>query len=70
MNFYYFNSSPDEHGYHEVHSQTCSYLPNSSHMVDIGYCDSCHEALSLARYKYPSLKFDGCYWCCPECHKL
>lgn len=68
MKLYYFNDSTDLNGYHEVHAEDCKYLPNFSKRTFIGYCSSCHEAISEAKSKYPRFVFDGCFWCCRDCH--
>ena len=69
MKHYYFNKNLDDKGRHEVHSEDCSYLPNPSNTTYIGYCSDCKEAIARASNMYPGEKFDGCYWCCSECHK-
>lgn len=69
MDFYYFNDNTDEHGYHEVHKDTCSYLPDPLNRTLIGHYPDCISAINAAKIKYPSKTFDGCYFCCRECHK-
>lgn len=69
MNRYYFYNYADSKGNHEVHKDTCSYLPLNSNCTYIGYFSSCHDAIKEAKKKYPSKSFDGCYWCCNPCHK-
>lgn len=68
MDFYYFNDTADPHGYHEVHTEDCMYLPSLTNRTLIGYCSSCAEAINEAKAEHPSLQFDGCFWCCRECH--
>lgn len=69
MDWYYFNDNTDEHGNHEVHKDTCSYLPSSLNRTLIGYYSDCASAINAAKMKYPYKSFDGCYFCCRECHK-
>ena len=69
MTFYYFNSNTDDKGNHEVHTDTCAFLPSVSNRVLIGYYGSCEEAIKQAQSLYPSYTFDGCYFCCHSCHK-
>ncbi len=69
MSYYYFNNNTDEHGYHEVHTENCTFLPSPSNRTPIGYYENCKVAILAARIAYPNKKFDGCYFCCRECHK-
>ncbi len=67
MTRYCVNKNADENGYHEVHTESCSYLPISSNRQDLGYHNSCSEAVQKAKLYYSSV--DGCYYCCRACHK-
>lgn len=67
-NFYYFNDISDEHGYHEVHTEDCVFLPSLSNGELIGYYEDCKAAIAAAHIDYPNKKFDGCFFCCRECH--
>lgn len=69
MNNYYFNIYSDINGYHEVHTDDCFYLPNELNREYIGRFNNCKAAIIAARIMYPDKKFDGCYYCCRECHK-
>lgn len=69
MKSYYFNDNTDNHGYNEIHTEDCSYLPSALNRTYIGVFNSCHDAMSAAKAKYPLKTFDGCYYCCRECHK-
>jgi hypothetical protein len=66
--YYYFNDHIDEHGYHEVHTEDCEYLPNAANRTYIGRFENCQEAIKAAKEKYPSKYFDGCFFCCRSCH--
>lgn len=66
---YYFNDTVDDKGRHEVHERTCTYIPAVVNRTEIGIHPSCHDAIAAANALYPSKSFDGCYWCCRECHK-
>lgn len=66
---YYFNKNTDNHYRHEVHSDDCSYLPNTENRVYIGYENSCKDAIDRANLEHPTRSFDGCYWCCRPCNK-
>lgn len=68
MKFYYFNNATDINGYHEVHTDDCAHLPNIINRTYIGYYSSCSEAISKAKAEHPNFAFDGCFWCCRECH--
>lgn len=69
MPYYYFNNNTDDKGRHEIHNDICSFGPASSNRTGIGYYSNCKEALTAAKSMNPSKSFDGCYWCCRECHK-
>ena len=66
---YYFNNNEDEHGLHEIHTEKCKCLPKEPNRTKIGPCPDCSSAFMNASIKYPNMKFDGCFHCCPECHK-
>lgn len=69
MSYYYYNTSVDNHGNHEVHTEECRYCPSPLNRVLIGYHNNCSEAISAAKQKTGQSNFDGCYWCCRPCHK-
>lgn len=66
---YYFNIYADINGYHEVHTDECSYLPHELNSEYIGRFNNCKAAIVAARINYPNKRFDGCYYCCRECHR-
>lgn len=68
-NYYYYNKNTDSNGNHEVHTSNCSYRPNSSNSVLIGYENSCQSAIQQVKNQTGKSNFDGCYYCCNECHK-
>jgi hypothetical protein len=68
MHTYFFNINTDDNGNHEIHTDGCSYLPAVQNREIIGYYSDCKEALNAAKNRYPSKSFDGCYWCCRNCH--
>jgi hypothetical protein len=52
---------------HEVHTDGCQWMPLPENRVDLGYFNSCSEALTEARKYYSNV--DGCATCCPSCHR-
>lgn len=66
--FYYFHNTVDDKGNHEVHAESCSYLPNAYNRTMIGYERSCSDAIDRAKQEHPFKSFDGCYFCCRPCH--
>lgn len=64
MDFYYFNKNVDNHGWHEIHKNGCSYMPDEIDKTMIGYCSSPEEAEKRAKSEHPSYAFDGCFYCC------
>lgn len=68
-NYYYFNDNVDNNGFHEVHTGTCSFLPSALNRTYIGQYNNCKTAIIAARLAHPGEKFDGCFFCCHECHR-
>lgn len=67
-NFYYYNSNLDEKGKHEVHTEGCNHLPTLSNRILIGYEQNCKAAIQRAKKETGKSNFDGCFFCCNECH--
>lgn len=63
---YYVNDIAQSDGYHEVHSEDCSFVPNVNNRTYLGYFNNCKDAVKKAKNTY--LKSDGCFWCCRPCH--
>lgn len=63
---YLVNKNAQYNGDHEVHKDTCSYLPNPENRKYLGNFSNCHDAVREAK-KY-DFEADGCYYCCNECH--
>ncbi|MBS4744077.1 hypothetical protein B9G52_10520 [Bacillus safensis] len=66
--FYYYNINTDINGNHEVHTEDCSYLPDTRNREYIGYEPDCKSAINRAKRETSKYNFDGCYYCCNECH--
>ncbi len=66
MKKYYVNTQPQSSGDHEVHEQSCSFLPTIGNRKYLGEFSSCALAVSEAKKSYS--KADGCYFCCNSCH--
>lgn len=68
-NHYYVNkiNTGNPHYNHEVHKDSCTYLPSPLNREYLGYFVSCKDAITKAKEKYSNV--DGCAVCCPECHK-
>lgn len=67
MAIYYVNKNAQSNGDHEVHTSSCSDLPNSDNRIYLGNFDTCAEAIREAKKRYDDV--DGCYYCCRACHK-
>jgi hypothetical protein len=50
---YYVNKNAQENGDHEVHEETCAYLPAPANRVALGWHPSCHGAVAEARSSMP-----------------
>lgn len=68
LNHYYYNKNIDRRGNHEVHIETCAYLPDRNNRVYIGYESNCRAAIQRAIRETGQSNFDGCFYCCRECH--
>ncbi|MEZ6030414.1 MAG: hypothetical protein R3C46_11760 [Hyphomonadaceae bacterium] len=64
---YYVNKNAQSSGEHEVHEFSCSFLPQPENRIYLGEFSSCGPAIQEARRHYSNV--DGCYYCCPACHK-
>lgn len=63
---YYVNTRPQTNGDHEVHTDTCRYLPAPEHQKALGYFFNCADAVREAKKTFP--KANGCYYCANACH--
>lgn len=64
---YYVNKKAQSNGDHEVHAETCSYLPDVTNREYLGEFASCKGAVDEAKRRGYS-KADGCFFCSPDCH--
>ncbi len=70
MDRYYVNNNQQESKdgrHHEVHKDGCDWLKRASDTTYLGTFSNCHEAMVVARRKYPRTA-DGCIRCCRDCH--
>ncbi len=63
---YYVNKNAQVNGDHEVHTATCSWLPDPQNRLFLGDFYSCQQAVTEAKKYY--WQSNGCKHCCPECH--
>lgn len=68
MTSYCFNDNTDSRGNHEVHKYSCDWLPSDRNRTYLGEFTYDFQAMIHARAKYPSKKFDGCFFCMPTEH--
>ena len=66
MDYYFVNRQAQANGDHEVHKQTCAYLPSSANQLALGFHANCHSAVQAAKAYY--WRSNGCYWCSQQCH--
>ncbi|KAB7776913.1 hypothetical protein CEK66_12735 [Xanthomonas sp. LMG 12460] len=64
MTSYYVNNNPQPTGEHEVHKDTCTYLPPNR--TYLGAFFNCKDAIVAAKRYYNNV--DGCFWCSRDCH--
>lgn len=63
---YYVNKRAQSNGDHEVHEQTCRYLPIIENRMYLGNFSNCDEAVREAKKSYSAA--NGCLTCSPSCH--
>jgi len=63
---YYINKNAQSNGDHEVHTSSCSFLPEVKNRIFLGIFSSCISAVSEAKKHYP--QSNGCYYCSNPCH--
>ena len=63
---YYVNKNAQPNGDHEVHTETCIYLPFASNRLHLGFFTNCADAVKEAKKNY--WQSNGCYTCSRPCH--
>jgi hypothetical protein len=63
---YYVNKRAQSNGDHEVHEETCRYLPIIENRMYLGNFSNCRDAVSEAKKSYSTA--NGCLTCSPSCH--
>lgn len=66
MATYYVNRNAQDNGDHEVHSASCSFLPEAENRLYLGEFSTCQDAVNAAAKYYTDV--DGCYYCSYACH--
>lgn len=65
MQNFYLNKIAQNNGDHEIHKEKCRFCDKRKPNFELLSAFSTErEALIKARRKYPSLKIDGCFFCC------
>ena len=64
MTTYCVNNRAQTNGDHEVHTYTCTYLPDNRTYLGDFY--SCAPAVAEAKKTYR--QSNGCYFCSRDCH--
>ncbi|POA20957.1 hypothetical protein C1894_06315 [Pseudomonas sp. FW305-3-2-15-E-TSA2] len=64
------NRNVQANGDYEVHNTTtgCQFMPLPANQASLGNHLSCTGAVSAARVANPTLRINGCYYCCNPCH--
>lgn len=65
---YFFTKDTDAKGRHIVHMESCGFQSGQTEKIFIGYFNNGKEAVAKAQKAHPRMVFEGCFWCCPECH--
>lgn len=66
MKKYYVNDNAQFNGDHEVHQESCPYLPSSQNRTYLGEFSNCKPAVAEAKRHYRQV--NGCKTCSNECH--
>ncbi|MGB3467343.1 MAG: hypothetical protein WBA74_18815 [Cyclobacteriaceae bacterium] len=66
MKTYYVNKNTQSNGDHEVHEESCRFLPHVANRLFLGEFANCRGALVAAKRHYDQV--DGCSICSKECH--
>ena len=66
MKNYYVNDRAQANGDHEVHVDSCYYLPSPINQKHLGTFGTCADAVIAAKKYYAQV--NGCVTCCPSCH--
>ena len=53
---YYFNDDVDGKGNHEVHTNSCSFLPGVANRTLIGSYPDCYAAIQAVKASFPYKK--------------
>ncbi len=72
MTNYYLNLNAQSNGEHEVHKESCYYyyMYKTGHNFELlGVFNNEIDAVNYAKMKHPTLKVDGCAYCCPAAHR-
>jgi len=64
---YYVNKNEHSNGDHEVHKESCEYLPKEKNRISLGEFNNFREAVRRARKYYKQV--NSCAYCSEECHK-
>ncbi|SFX37034.1 hypothetical protein SAMN03159345_1796 [Pseudomonas sp. NFPP14] len=70
MQSFIVNRNVQPNGDYEVHNTTigCSFMPQPQNQVPLGSHLTCIGAVDAARAANPTLRINGCYYCCNPCH--
>jgi hypothetical protein len=63
---YYVNKNSQANGDHEVHTLSCSFLPEEGNRIYLGDFSTCTAAVKEAKKHYAQC--NGCYYCSRPCH--
>lgn len=66
FNHYFVNKNAQSTGEHEVHTETCAFLPDINNREYLGYFDSPLKAVEKACQLFNNV--DGCFYCCKSAH--
>lgn len=66
MEKYFVNRRAQENGDHEVHRESCVYLPITANRLELGNFWGCVGPVEKARGYFTQV--NGCKTCCNSCH--
>ena len=68
MPYYMYNLEVNKQGDHEVHKETCDQMPRLGNRKTIGWFTNCEKAIAAVKEKTGKDNFNGCFYCCKDCH--
>jgi hypothetical protein len=65
MRKYCLDKNTNDDGNHNVHTDSCGFLPSLDNQINLGFHDTSEKAIDNAKKLYPEVadKIQGCQFC-------